>query len=49
MAKGRVEKEIQQRQLQENSERVMELERQLREARRECAALQGQLSAAEEV
>ena len=44
-----MEKEIQQRQLQENSERLLQLEQQLREARRECAALQGQLSAAEEV
>ena len=49
MASSRAEEELAGRQAQEGRERVEALERELREACREAAALKGQLAATEEV
>lgn len=49
MASSRAEEELADRQAQEGRERAEGLERELRETRREAAALKGQLAATEEV
>lgn len=49
LASSRAEEEMADRQAQEGRERAEGLERELRDTRREAAALKGQLAATEEV